>query len=225
MSKVGKFAVEEHSLSHIRCAGRRTWCFPSFIIKWLLRVQVSIVYGLVILYFNKQEYVLFQSFLWRICQNSLLCELSSKLALRSRVMFCVSVIFIIIIIIILRTFCVSLCPLYVQAYLGSPATQIINIQLLFLQVNSFHPCSFSPLACVLPFEEVTSRTFASLQSSCHHSCDMHKALQEATERFRSEYQDNTVRQTAAEQQRSWKNRSGKRLQHLKCTVNPSYWKV
>ncbi|XP_034391039.1 telomere repeats-binding bouquet formation protein 1 [Cyclopterus lumpus] len=54
--------------------------------------------------------------------------------------------------------------------------------------------------CVLPFEEVTSRTFASLQSSCRHSCDMHKVLQEATERFRTrhcnllsrtEYQDDT----------------------------------
>ncbi|XP_070764120.1 telomere repeats-binding bouquet formation protein 1 [Enoplosus armatus] len=74
--------------------------------------------------------------------------------------------------------------------------------------------------CVLPFEEVTSRTFASLQN--HHRCDMHKALQEATERFRThhcnllfrrEYQDSTVEQTdpdservsAAEPQRSWKN--------------------
>ncbi|XP_054864995.1 telomere repeats-binding bouquet formation protein 1 [Amphiprion ocellaris] len=38
--------------------------------------------------------------------------------------------------------------------------------------------------CVLPFEEVTSRTFATLQSSCQHSCDMHKVLEEATEKFR-----------------------------------------
>ncbi|MED6264072.1 hypothetical protein CHARACLAT_010870, partial [Characodon lateralis] len=38
--------------------------------------------------------------------------------------------------------------------------------------------------CVLTFEEVTSRTFASLQSSCGNSCDMHRVLQEATERFR-----------------------------------------
>ncbi|XP_076590122.1 telomere repeats-binding bouquet formation protein 1 [Chaetodon auriga] len=74
--------------------------------------------------------------------------------------------------------------------------------------------------CVLPFEEVTSRTFATLQSSCHHSCDMHKALQEATEQFRThhcnllfrtKYQDSTEEQTdpdcetAAEPQQSWKN--------------------
>ncbi|XP_041794576.1 telomere repeats-binding bouquet formation protein 1 [Chelmon rostratus] len=83
--------------------------------------------------------------------------------------------------------------------------------------------SLSPIrcaGCVLPFEEVTSRTFASLQSSCHHSCDMHKALQEATERFRThhlnllfrrKYQDSTEEQappdseTAAEPRRSWKN--------------------
>ncbi|KAM6936920.1 telomere repeats-binding bouquet formation protein 1 [Xenentodon cancila] len=38
--------------------------------------------------------------------------------------------------------------------------------------------------CVLPFEEVTSRTFSSLQSLCHNSCDMHRVLQEATEQFR-----------------------------------------
>ncbi|XP_044050760.1 telomere repeats-binding bouquet formation protein 1 isoform X2 [Siniperca chuatsi] len=78
--------------------------------------------------------------------------------------------------------------------------------------------------CVLPFEEVTSRTFMSLQSSFHHNCDMHKALQEATERFRThhcnllfrrEYQDNTVEQTdpdservsAPEPQRGWENLS------------------
>ncbi|XP_068579414.1 telomere repeats-binding bouquet formation protein 1 [Cebidichthys violaceus] len=55
--------------------------------------------------------------------------------------------------------------------------------------------------CVLPFEEVTSRTFASLQSSCHHSCDMHKVLQEATERFRTRHCNRLLRrenQDAAE---------------------------
>ncbi|KAG7217437.1 hypothetical protein INR49_021604 [Caranx melampygus] len=54
--------------------------------------------------------------------------------------------------------------------------------------------------CVLPFVKVTSRTFASLQTSCRHSCEMHKALQEATEQFRTrhcslllrrKYQDNS----------------------------------
>ncbi|XP_029952455.1 telomere repeats-binding bouquet formation protein 1 [Salarias fasciatus] len=41
--------------------------------------------------------------------------------------------------------------------------------------------------CVLPFEEVTSRNFASILSSCCHRCDMHKVLQEATERFRVQH--------------------------------------
>ncbi|KAM7003482.1 telomere repeats-binding bouquet formation protein 1 [Tautogolabrus adspersus] len=74
--------------------------------------------------------------------------------------------------------------------------------------------------CVLPFGELTSRTFSSLQSSCRHSCDMHKVLLEASERFRTahchllfsrEYQDNTVEQantdfdsvSVAEPQRNW----------------------
>lgn len=99
------------------------------------------------------------------------------------------------------------------------------VQLGYCKVSTgfSHPCSFSPLGCVLPFEEVTSRTFASLQSSCHHSCDMHKVLQEAMERFRARhcalllrrgYQDDSVEQTdpdsAAEPQSGWKNWSGKR---------------
>ncbi|XP_037308329.2 telomere repeats-binding bouquet formation protein 1 isoform X1 [Pungitius pungitius] len=77
--------------------------------------------------------------------------------------------------------------------------------------------------CVLPFEEVTSRTFASLQSSCQHSCDIHKVLQEATERFRTchcnmllkrEHQDNSEpanqeydRVSAAQPWWSWEDRS------------------
>ncbi|KAK5616057.1 hypothetical protein CRENBAI_017827 [Crenichthys baileyi] len=48
--------------------------------------------------------------------------------------------------------------------------------------------------CVLTFEEVTSRTFASLQSSCGNSCDMHRVLQEATERFRMRRFNFEVRQ-------------------------------
>ncbi|XP_040927161.1 telomere repeats-binding bouquet formation protein 1 isoform X10 [Betta splendens] len=43
------------------------------------------------------------------------------------------------------------------------------------------------LGCVLPFEKVTSRTFASIQSSCRHSCEMHKILYKATERFRTHH--------------------------------------
>ncbi|XP_038562257.1 telomere repeats-binding bouquet formation protein 1 isoform X1 [Micropterus salmoides] len=81
--------------------------------------------------------------------------------------------------------------------------------------------------CVLPFEQVTSRTFASFQSSCAHSCDMHKVLQEATERFRThhckllfrrESQDNTVEQTDPESERvstaeaqSWKHWSAEKV--------------
>ncbi|XP_068169408.1 telomere repeats-binding bouquet formation protein 1 [Antennarius striatus] len=45
-------------------------------------------------------------------------------------------------------------------------------------------CSPSQCAgCVLSFEGVTSRTFLSLLHSCHHICDLHKALQQATEGF------------------------------------------
>ncbi|XP_035011796.1 telomere repeats-binding bouquet formation protein 1 isoform X1 [Hippoglossus stenolepis] len=68
-----------------------------------------------------------------------------------------------------------------------------------------HSVSLSRCAgCVLPFDNVTSRTFASLQSSCHHSCDMHRALQGATDQFRAhhcsllfrrENQDHTVELT------------------------------
>ncbi|TKS73360.1 Telomere repeats-binding bouquet formation protein 1 [Collichthys lucidus] len=77
--------------------------------------------------------------------------------------------------------------------------------------------------CVMRFEEVTSRTFASVQSSCRHSCDIHKVLQEATERyrtrncrllFRRQHQDVTAdskRVSAAEPQRKWKNCSEVRL--------------
>nr|XP_020508557.1 telomere repeats-binding bouquet formation protein 1-like isoform X1 [Labrus bergylta] len=74
--------------------------------------------------------------------------------------------------------------------------------------------------CVLPFGELTSRTFSSLQSTCRHSCDMHKVLQEASERYRTahchllfsrEYQDNTAEQaepdfdsvSSAEPPRNW----------------------
>nr|XP_040017857.1 telomere repeats-binding bouquet formation protein 1-like isoform X2 [Gasterosteus aculeatus aculeatus] len=75
--------------------------------------------------------------------------------------------------------------------------------------------------CVLPFEEVTSRTFASLQSSCQHSCDIHQVLREATERFRTrhcnmllrrEYHDDGEpanqkyeRVSAAQPRRSWED--------------------
>ncbi|XP_030587600.1 telomere repeats-binding bouquet formation protein 1 isoform X3 [Archocentrus centrarchus] len=83
-----------------------------------------------------------------------------------------------------------------------------------------HSVSYSRCAaCVLPFEEVTSRTFESLQSSCQQSCDMHKVLREATERFRmrrcslvfgKEHQEATEaeRYSAAESQRSCKNWTG-----------------
>ncbi|XP_061898517.1 telomere repeats-binding bouquet formation protein 1 isoform X1 [Entelurus aequoreus] len=42
-------------------------------------------------------------------------------------------------------------------------------------------------ACVLPFERVTSRTFASILSSCHQNCDMHGVLLNATECFRTHH--------------------------------------
>lgn len=39
--------------------------------------------------------------------------------------------------------------------------------------------------CVLRFDEVNSRTFTSLQSSCAHSCDMHKVLKDTMEHYMS----------------------------------------
>ncbi|KAM4572188.1 telomere repeats-binding bouquet formation protein 1 [Odontesthes bonariensis] len=86
--------------------------------------------------------------------------------------------------------------------------------------------------CALPFNKVTSRTFASLQSSCRNSCDMHRVLQEATERFSmrrfnfvpmKEHQDdavehseaNTVRISAAESHRICANWSGISLTPLR----------
>ncbi|XP_033997011.1 telomere repeats-binding bouquet formation protein 1 isoform X1 [Trematomus bernacchii] len=100
--------------------------------------------------------------------------------------------------------------------------------------------------CVLPFEEVTSRNFASLQSSCQQSCEMHRVLQEATEQFRTRHcnllfrrepQDDSVGQTdpepdrvsAAESQRSWKNRNHVcltpiRKKEKKSTVPQHHWK-
>ncbi|XP_062318312.1 telomere repeats-binding bouquet formation protein 1 isoform X2 [Osmerus eperlanus] len=45
---------------------------------------------------------------------------------------------------------------------------------------STHRCS----GCVLRFSEVSSRTFPGLQRSCHHICDLHAALLEASDRHR-----------------------------------------
>uniref|UniRef100_A0A3P8SYE8 Telomere repeat binding bouquet formation protein 1 n=1 Tax=Amphiprion percula TaxID=161767 RepID=A0A3P8SYE8_AMPPE len=78
-----------------------------------------------------------------------------------------------------------------------------NAVLLHVFTFQSHSVTFCILTscCVLPFEEVTSRTFATLQSSCQHSCDMHKVLEEATEKFRrrhcslflrKEHHDNTM---------------------------------
>ncbi|XP_028287845.1 telomere repeats-binding bouquet formation protein 1 [Parambassis ranga] len=47
--------------------------------------------------------------------------------------------------------------------------------------------------CVLRFEEVTSRNFASLQTSCLHSCDLHKALQETTKKYREHHSNPLLR--------------------------------
>ncbi|XP_072241304.1 telomere repeats-binding bouquet formation protein 1 isoform X1 [Leuresthes tenuis] len=86
--------------------------------------------------------------------------------------------------------------------------------------------------CALPFNKVTSRTFASLQSSCRNSCDMHRVLQEATEQFSmhrfnivlmKEHQGdavehseaNTVRVSAANSHRSCVNWSGISLTPLR----------
>uniref|UniRef100_A0A672GL16 Uncharacterized protein n=1 Tax=Salarias fasciatus TaxID=181472 RepID=A0A672GL16_SALFA len=58
---------------------------------------------------------------------------------------------------------------------------------IFLFHDKKQLSSLCLLGCVLPFEEVTSRNFASILSSCCHRCDMHKVLQEATERFRVQH--------------------------------------
>uniref|UniRef100_A0A3B4YUK6 Telomere repeat binding bouquet formation protein 1 n=1 Tax=Seriola lalandi dorsalis TaxID=1841481 RepID=A0A3B4YUK6_SERLL len=116
----------------------------------------------------------------------------------------------------------------------------LGIIILFILLSSTDQCEgsqqwilylflaspLSPSGCVLPFEKVTSRTFASLQSSCPHSCEMHKALQAATQQFRTRHcsllrredQDNTVeltsqnskRVSATEPQRGKEYWSGKR---------------
>lgn len=100
-------------------------------------------------------------------------------------------------------------------------------------LNKIRPFSaisvlFLSLGCMLSFDEVSSRTFTSLQSSCRHSCDMHKVLQEATERFRLRHcdlltrsgcqfscveQTNPICQTVSstEPQRNW---TSKKLQPL-----------
>ncbi|XP_068595992.1 telomere repeats-binding bouquet formation protein 1 [Brachionichthys hirsutus] len=81
---------------------------------------------------------------------------------------------------------------------------------------------FRCAGCVLSFEEVTSRTFTSFLRSCHHSCDLHEVLLEATEGFRtrrckvlfgSEYHGDAVVRTDpdsetvsdAKPQKGWKN--------------------
>lgn len=53
------------------------------------------------------------------------------------------------------------------------------------QSTAPHDCSLVE-GCVLRFDEVTSHTFTCLQSSCAHSCDMHRALRDATERYASQ---------------------------------------
>uniref|UniRef100_A0A3B3UFR6 Telomere repeat binding bouquet formation protein 1 n=1 Tax=Poecilia latipinna TaxID=48699 RepID=A0A3B3UFR6_9TELE len=88
------------------------------------------------------------------------------------------------------------------------------------------------ISCVLTFEEVTSRSFASVQSSCVNSCDMHRVLQEATERFRmhrfnfgvrreqksvtKEHSDtNSARVSTTKLHRSCENMGGRRLYSCK----------
>lgn len=98
--------------------------------------------------------------------------------------------------------------------------------------RSINPMSFFlHIACVLPFEEVTSHTFESLQSSCHQSCDRHKVLREATKHFRmhhcrlvfeKEHQDpaEAERYSTAEPQQTCKNWTGKKILHMH--RNPVY---
>ncbi|KAM3609645.1 uncharacterized protein V6R79_018117 [Siganus canaliculatus] len=70
--------------------------------------------------------------------------------------------------------------------------------------------------CLLSFEEVTSRTFASFIAPCQHLCDIHNVLQKATEEYKTRHcslllrtkhqdQSDTNSVSAAEPERSWKN--------------------
>uniref|UniRef100_A0A3B4FBH0 Myb-like domain-containing protein n=1 Tax=Pundamilia nyererei TaxID=303518 RepID=A0A3B4FBH0_9CICH len=110
-------------------------------------------------------------------------------------------------------------PIILYSYVFSHVTKELN--------RSINPMSFFlHIACVLPFEEVTSHTFESLQSSCHQSCDRHKVLREATKHFRmhhcrlvfeKEHQDpaEAERYSTAEPQQTCKNWTGKKILHMK----------
>ncbi|RVE71929.1 hypothetical protein OJAV_G00056810 [Oryzias javanicus] len=86
--------------------------------------------------------------------------------------------------------------------------------------------------CVVPFEKVTSRNFASLQSFCHNSCHMHRVLKEATERFRKahlnrvftkEYQDiqkNLASKSAVSDAQSLRNSQNWNLLLTGVTLTP-----
>ncbi|XP_075875240.1 telomere repeats-binding bouquet formation protein 1 [Nelusetta ayraudi] len=73
--------------------------------------------------------------------------------------------------------------------------------------------SVFPSGCVLTFEEVTSRNFASLQSSSQSSCDMHRVLQQATERFRKQRRDILLR--------GGRRDHGARRTHSRCQPSPA----
>uniref|UniRef100_A0A3P9I0T6 Telomere repeat binding bouquet formation protein 1 n=1 Tax=Oryzias latipes TaxID=8090 RepID=A0A3P9I0T6_ORYLA len=74
--------------------------------------------------------------------------------------------------------------------------------------------------CVVPFEKVTSRNFASLQSFCHSSCDLHRVLKEATERFRKARLNQVFMKEHQDVQNQLTNRSAVRVSAAQSPKNP-----
>uniref|UniRef100_A0A3P9LMI5 Telomere repeat binding bouquet formation protein 1 n=1 Tax=Oryzias latipes TaxID=8090 RepID=A0A3P9LMI5_ORYLA len=74
--------------------------------------------------------------------------------------------------------------------------------------------------CVVPFEKVTSRNFASLQSFCHSSCDLHRVLKEATERFRKARLNLVFMKEHQDVQNQLTNRSAVRVSAAQSPKNP-----
>ncbi|KAF6735072.1 Telomere repeats-binding bouquet formation protein 1 [Oryzias melastigma] len=88
--------------------------------------------------------------------------------------------------------------------------------------------SFSQIrcaGCVVPFEKVTSRNFASLQSFCHSSCDMHRVLKEATERFRKAYLNRVFTKEYQDIQKEIANKSPGTVSNAQSLKNSQSWNL
>lgn len=60
---------------------------------------------------------------------------------------------------------------------------VFSFELKSFLFSCYFSLGFTPSGCVMPFERVTSRTFASVLDVCPQKCEMHKVLLEATARF------------------------------------------